>query len=133
MIYVLRHCNHVVIIMKQIKCDHKKGFSNLLLSKNSIPVNFQTDSGSTCSILPLSVFKDVSWDHDMQYLNTTFRPVLALYDEETKSQTLGTRKVFVFNAPTKEEVIIQFRIFDKDLTPLIGLHDSEALKLIELL
>ena len=98
-------------------------------------MNFQADSGSTCSILQLSVFKDVSGDHDMQYLNMTVRPVhvLALYDEETKSQTLGTRKVFLFNPATKEEVIIQFRIVDKDLTPLIGLHDSEALKIIELL
>ena len=47
------------------ECDHKKGFSNLLLSKNRIPMNLQTDSGSTCSILPLSVFKDVNGDHDM--------------------------------------------------------------------
>ena len=30
-------------------------------------------------------------------------------------------------------MIIQFRIVDRDLTPLIGLNDSETLKLIELL
>ena len=45
----------------------------------------------------------------------------------------GTRKVFVFNRATNEEAIIQFRIVDKDLTPLLGLSDSESLKLLELL
>ena len=64
---------------------------------------------------------------------TPSRPVLSLYDEETKIQTLGTRKVFVFNPSTKEEAIIQFRIVDKDLTPLLGLSDSESLKLLEIL
>ena len=48
-------------------------------------------------------------------------------------QTLGTRKCFVFNPTTGEEGIIQFRIVNEDLTPLIGLSDSEELKLIELL
>ena len=63
--------------------DHEKAFLNILLSKTDrIPVNFQIDSGSTCSILPLSVYKDISGDHDLQDLNTTVRPGLALYDEE---------------------------------------------------
>ena len=115
------------------KCAHKKAFANLLLSKNRMPVHFQIDSGSTCSILPVSVYKDVSGDHTLKDLNTTVRPVLSLYDEETKIQTLGTRKMFVLNPATSEEVIIQFRIVNKDLTPLIGLNDSEALKLIEVL
>lgn len=50
-----------------------------------------------------------------------------------KPKFLGTRKVFVLNPATNEEVIIQFRIVKKDLTPLIGLNDSEALRLIEVL
>ena len=114
-------------------CDHKKAFANLFLSKNRIPVKFQIDSGSTCSILPVSVYKDISGDHNLKDLNKTVKPVLSLYDEETKIQTLGTRKVFVLNPATNEEVIIQFRIVDKELTPLIGLNDSEELKLLEVL
>ena len=39
----------------------------------------------------------------------------------------------MFNPATGEEVIIQFRIVNEDLTLLIGLSDSEKLKLIELL
>ena len=39
----------------------------------------------------------------------------------------------MLNPATSQEVIIQFRIVDRDLTPLIGLNDSETLKLIELL
>ncbi len=117
-------------------CAHKKAFTNLLLSKNRIPVHFQVDAGSTCSILPVSVYKDVSGEYNLKDLNTTIRPVLSLYDKETKIQTLGitiTIKVFVLNPATNEEVIIQFRIVNKDLTPLIELNDSEALKLIKVL
>ncbi|XP_068692890.1 uncharacterized protein [Montipora foliosa] len=79
------------------------------------------------------LYKEISGDHDLQDLNTTFRPVLSLYDEKTQIQTLGTRKCFVFNPATGEEGIIQFRIVAEDVTPLIGLSDSEELKLIELL
>ena len=104
------------------QCDHRKAFANLLISKTRICVNFQIGSGSTCSILPVGVYKEISGDHDLQDLNTTVRPTLSLYDEKTKIKTLGTRK----------EVIIQFRIVNEDLTPLIGLSDSEELKLIEL-
>ena len=96
-------------------------------------MTLQIDSGSTCSILPVNVYKDISGDHELKDLNTSIRPVLSLYDEETKIQTLRTRKVFVFNPATNEEAIIQFRIVDKDLTPLLGLSDSESLKLLELL
>ena len=39
----------------------------------------------------------------------------------------------MFNPATGEEGIIQFRIVAEDLTPLIGLSNSEELKLIELL
>ena len=39
----------------------------------------------------------------------------------------------MLNPATGEEVIIQFRIVNEDVTPLIGLSDSEELKLIELL
>ena len=53
--------------------------------------------------------------------------------KKTKIQTLGTRKVFVFNPATEEDVIIQFRIVERALIPLIGLNDSEILKLAELL
>ena len=79
------------------------------------------------------MYREISGDHDLQDLNTTFCPVLSLYDEKTQIQTLGTRKCFVFNPATGEEGIIQFRIVAEDLTPLIGLSDSEELKLIELL
>ena len=72
-------------------------------------------------------------NYDLQDLNTTFRPVLSLYDEKTQIQTLGTRKCFLFNPATGEEGITQFRIVAEDLTPVIGLSDSEELKLIELL
>ena len=113
--------------------DNRKAFANLLLSKNKIPVTLQIDSGSACSILPVNVCKDISGDHDLKDLNTSIRPVLSLYDEETKIQILGTRKVFVFNPTTKEAAIIQFRIVDEDLTPVLGLSDCESLKLLELL
>ena len=113
--------------------DDRKAFANLLLSKNKSPVTLQVDSGSTCSILPVNVYKDIIGDHELKDLNTSIRPVLSLYDEETKIQTLGTRKVFVFNPATNEEAIIQFRIVDKDLMPLLGLSDSESFKLLELL
>ena len=63
----------------------------------------------------------------------TVRPSLSLYDEKTKIQTLGNRKCFVFNPATRKEGIIQFRIVNEDLTPLLGLRDSEELKLLELL
>ena len=96
-------------------------------------MKFQIDSGSTCSILPVNVYKDISGDNDLKDLNTEFKPVLFLYDEETKIQTLGTRKVFVFNPTTEEEVIIQLRIVDRAVTPPNGLQDSEILKLVELL
>ena len=115
------------------QCDHKKAFANLLISKKRISVNFQIDSGSTFSILPVGVYKEISGDHDLQDLNTTVRPTLSLYDEKTKIQTLGTIKCLVFNPATRKEGIIQFRIVNEDLTPLLGLRDSEELKLLELL
>ena len=90
--------------------DDRKTFANLLLSKNKVPVTLHIDSGSTRSILPVNVYRDISGDHDLKDLNTSIRPVLSLYDEETKIQTLGTRRVFIFNPAPKEEVIIQFRI-----------------------
>ena len=111
----------------------KKASANLFLSKKGIRVKFQIDSGSTCSILPVNVYKDISGDNDLKDLNTEFKPVLFLYDEETKIQTLGTRKVFVFNPATEEEVIIQLRIVDRAVTSPNGLQDSEILKLVELL
>ena len=114
-------------------CDHTKAFVNLLISKKRISVNFQIDSGSTCSIFPVGVYKEIWGDHDLPDLNTTVRPPLSLYDEKTKIQPLGSRKCFVFNSATGEEGIIQFRIFNEDLTPLIGLSDSKELKLNELL
>ena len=57
--------------------------------------------------------------------------VLSLYDEETKIQTQPEKSVL--NPATSEEMIIHFRIVNRDLTPLIGLNDSEMLQLIELL
>ena len=93
---------------------------------------------TTVKKLPVHVYKEISGDHDLKDLlkdlNITTRPVLSLYDEETKIQTLGTREVFVFNPATEEEeAVIQFIIVDRDLTPLIGLNDSETPKCIELL
>ena len=111
--------------------DQKKAFANLLLSKKRIPVKFQIDSGSICSILPVSVYKDISVDDNLKDLNTAFKPVLSLYDRETKIQTLETRKVFVFSPATEEDVIIQFRIVERALTALIGLNDLEIFKLVE--
>ena len=66
---------------------------------------------TTVKKLPVHVYKEISGDHDLKDVNTTTRPVLSLYDEETKIQTLGTREVFVFNPATEEEeAVIQFRI-----------------------
>ena len=96
-------------------------------------MKFQIDSGSTCSILTVNVYKDISGDNNLKDINTAFKPVLSLYDKETKMQTVGTRKVFVFNPATEKEVIIKFRIVERALTTLIGLNDLEILKLVELL
>ena len=60
------------------QCDHKKAFADLFISKKRISVNFQIDSGSTCSILPVGVSKEISGDHDLQDLNTIVRPSLSL-------------------------------------------------------
>ena len=59
-------------------------------------MNSQIDSGSTCSILPVGVYKEISGDHDLQDTNVTARPISSLYDEKTKIQTLRTRKCIVF-------------------------------------
>ena len=83
--------------------DQKKAFANLLLSKKRIPVKFQIDSGSTCSILTVNVSKDISGDNNKKDLNTAFKPVLSLYDKETKMQTVGTRKVSVFNPAARKK------------------------------
>ena len=71
-------------------------------------------------------------DYNLNDFNTAVKSFLSLYDKETKIQTLGTREAFVLNLATNEEVIIQFRIADKDLTHHIGLNESETLKLIEI-
>ena len=55
------------------QCDHTKAYANLLISKKIISVNFQIDSGSTCSVLPVGVYKEISGDHDLPDLNTTVR------------------------------------------------------------
>ena len=96
-------------------------------------MKFQIDSGSTCSILPVNVYTDISGDVNSKDLNAAFKSVLSLYDKKTKIQTLGTRKVFVFNPATEEDVIFQFRIVERALILLIGLNDSGILKLAELL
>ena len=48
--------------------------------KEKISLNIQVDSGSTCSILPIGVYKEISSGHGLQDLNTTVRPTLSLYD-----------------------------------------------------
>ena len=58
--------------------DQKKAFANLLLSEKRNPVKFQTDSGSTCSILPVNVYKDMSGDNDLKDLHNEFKPVLSM-------------------------------------------------------
>ena len=76
------------------QCDHRKAFANSLTSKKGIPVNFQIDSGSTCSILPVGVYKEISGDRDLWDLNTTVRPSLSLYDEKLKSKHREPKNVF---------------------------------------
>jgi len=45
---------------------------------------------------PVHAYKEISGDHDLKDLlkdlNITTRPVLSLYDEETKIQTLQLKK-----------------------------------------
>lgn len=77
--------------------NQRKAFTNLLLSKKRSPVKFQIDSGFTCSILPVNIYKDTIGGNDLKDLNTAFKPFLSLYDEETKIQTLGTRKSLYLN------------------------------------
>ena len=60
-------------------------------------LKFQIDSGFTCSILPVNIYKDTIGGNDLKDLNTAFKPFLSLYDEETKIQTLGTRKSLYLN------------------------------------
>ena len=48
-----------------IKTVVRRKLANFLLSKKRIPVSFQIDSGSTCSILPVNVYKDISGDYDL--------------------------------------------------------------------
>ena len=57
-----------ICTLKQ-QCDHRKTFANLLTSKKRISVNFQIDSGSSCSILPVDVYKEISDEHDLQDRN----------------------------------------------------------------
>ena len=57
-----------ICALKQ-QCDHKKGFLKLLTSKKRIPVNFHV--GSSHSILPVSVYKEIGGDRDLLNLNTT--------------------------------------------------------------
>ena len=71
----------------------------------------------------MNVYKDISGDNDLKDRNIEFKPLLSLYDEETKIQTLGTRKVFIVNPATEEEVIIQLRIVDRAVTFPSGLHN----------
>ena len=45
--------------------SQKKVFANLCLSQKRIPINFQIDSGSTCSVLPVNIYKDISKDYNL--------------------------------------------------------------------
>ncbi|XP_068724240.1 uncharacterized protein [Montipora capricornis] len=140
-----RHCPAWVAVcgicnIKNYSEDSKE-CKRLQKERNSKPAN-QRQSRSSKKPFVLKVdedvfyqlmYKDICGDHDIQDLYTINRPVLSLYDEKTQIQTLGIRKWFVFNPSTGEEGIIQFRIVPEDLTRLIGLSDSEELKLIELL
>ena len=57
-----------------------------------IPVSYQIDSGSACSILPVNVYEDISGVYN---LNAN-KPALSLYDEETINfLDTGNQKVFV--------------------------------------
>ena len=78
------------------------------------------------------MYKEISGYYDLQDLNTTACPTLSIHDEETKLQTLGIGKGFVFNPATGKEGIIHFRIVNEDLTRLIGLSDSDKIRLLEL-
>ena len=64
--------------------DDRKAFAKLLLSNNKILLTLQIDSGSTCSILPVSVYKDISGNHELKDLNTSINPVISLYDGEPR-------------------------------------------------
>ena len=105
----------------------------LLSVKRRIPVSYQIDSGSACSILPVrNVFRDISGVYN---LNAN-KPALFNYDEETINLDTGNQKSLSLsgvNPETNEEVIIQFRIVERDLATLIGLNDYETLRLIEVL
>ena len=53
-----------------------------------IPVSYQIDSGSACSILPVNVYEDISGVYN---LNAN-KPALSLYDEETINLDTGNQK-----------------------------------------
>ena len=53
-----------------------------------IPVSYQIDSGSACSILPVNVYADISGVYN---LNAN-KPALSLYDEETINLDTGNQK-----------------------------------------
>ena len=57
-----------ICALKQ-QCGHKRGFVKLLTSKKRISVNFHV--GSSHSISPVSVYKEIRGDRDLLNLNTT--------------------------------------------------------------
>ena len=79
-----------------------------------------------------NVFKDISGVYN---LNAN-KPALFNYDEETINLDTGNQKSLSLsgvNPETNEEVIIQFRIVERDLATLIGLNDYETVRLIDVL
>ena len=76
------------------------------------------------------MFKDISGVCNLK----ANKPALSHCDEETINLDTGKQKSLSgVNPTTNEEVIIQFRIVERDLTTLIGLNDYETLRLIEVL
>ena len=53
-----------------------------------IPVSYQIDSGSACSILPVNVYEDISGVYNLNANKTA----LSLYDEETINLDTGNQK-----------------------------------------
>ena len=79
----------------------------------------------------MNVYDDISGVYN---LNAN-KPALSQYDEETINLDTGNRKrsLLGVNPETNEEVIIQLRIVEGDLTTPIGLNDYETLRLTEVL
>ena len=78
-----------------------------------------------------NVFKDISGVYNLD----ANKPALINYDENYDKfrHWEPEKSLSGVNPETNEEVIIQFRIVERDLATLIGLNDYETLRPIEVL